>query len=541
MPPIPDDHSRWVAWLLSMSMQQQFPLVDITASSAPAPSYEELSGSRADPPAASIRPPPAHLIQAEAALIADYVLSSDAGRAPRLVPNPHRSAAALLARRAGPARWIVMLTVSEPYLDLAHQWLCSARLAGVGYYVFLAQDAESRRRLAAAGEPVLEASDLDPRGDLARLNLTLDGPGEAEYGSVRFQMTMALRTFALGRVLALGLHAITADLDGVWLRDPLPALHPNATVQGQEHKRTKLSGGLVAVRSDPAGRGFWARVLECQLDNLRFLRAAAPGTYTPSKYTEQECVNDQAALLLRAGAPGFSVHVLPAAHFPDGPAFFDRFDSARMGILPYVAHNNWLVGTQAKLDRLRRAGLLFDGPALGPCRPVPHPPAYDLTRAAPNDARVVLDWGPAAAAAAAATTTTTTTTGAATGGVAGGGGGGLRYRIHVLTMDRPASLRRLLASLQAADYLGRAVAVVILVDRPAPGAGGDVVARWAETLGVARAFRLAGAAAHRVVERGRNHGLVSQWVDSWPAALLICGPFLKFCATFSGSSIFHLK
>lgn len=156
--------------LKSTPSKQQISLPSLDAHGRPGPD------ASSPPPPPSLRPAPA-----------------GPASAPALESGPQQGAAALLAKRAGPSRWVVIVTVSRGYLDMAHQWLCSARLAGVGYYVFLAQDSESRSRLAAAGEPVVEAADLDPHGDLARL-ISVGPPGAAEgeeggeYGSIGFQV-----------------------------------------------------------------------------------------------------------------------------------------------------------------------------------------------------------------------------------------------------------------------------------------------------------------------------------------------------------------
>ena len=499
IPPFVIGAYRWDNWLVFWSLREKLTVVDISKYGimlhAVKPSNVRHHSSRRGAEYNDIlcKSVVGELYKMGTVLNADHLLTAE-GATLQMVPNRHQSIAVYLARRAGPSRWIAVVTVSEAYLEFAYQWLCNIKRIGVSHYVFLAQDAESKRRLSEANEAVVEASDFDLSSDLRRWNLTASSSAEAEYGSVEFQMTMTLRTLVLKKILSFGFNVITADLDSIWLQDPLPIFDKYAIVQGQEHKKTKVSGGFVAIRSGAVGRDYWQKVCDCQVANMQFLATARPGTYLPSQYTEQECVNDEAMKMVKRNASGFAVHILPATYFPDGLSYFTKFESARQGVLPYVVHNNWVVGMKAKLDRLRRSGLFFNGSDFRTCPPHPLRPGYGLTMVTRSEQQVALKWADKAIAAKP-----------------------YRYRIHVLTMDRPESLKRLLASMQAANYGQHAVAVVFLVDRPKPDAGEETHRRWSETLSIARSFRLGPDVMHEVVEHERNQGLISQWIDPWPA------------------------
>jgi hypothetical protein len=304
---------------------------------------------------------------------------------------------------------------------------------------------------------------------------------------------MTLRTLVLKKILSFGFNVITADLDSIWLQDPLPMFDPIATVQGQEHKKTKISGGFVAIRSGAVGKEYWQRVCYCQALNMQYLATAKPGTYSPSKYTEQECVNDEAMKMIKKEVPGFAVHILPATYFPDGRSYFTDFESARQGVLPYVVHNNWVVGTKAKLERLKQSGLYFNGSKFHVCPHHALKPEHKIATVARNEGQVVLNWNQPETHHR------------------------YRYRIHILTMCRPESLKRLLHSMQAADYSGHQVAVVFLVDKPKLDASEETHRLWEETLDISRSFRLGPRVLHKVVQHTENRGLISQWIDPWPA------------------------
>jgi hypothetical protein len=497
IPPFVIGAYRWDNWLVFWSLTKSIPVIDITKHGimlhAVKPSNTAHHASRrgAEYNDLLCKSVVGELFKIGTVSNADYILSQ--GQSVQVIKRLDQSIAVLLARRASPSRWITVVTVSEGYLDFAYQWLCNIKRIGVRYYIFLAQDSESKKRLMAANEAVVEASDFDLSSDLNRMHLVADSSEEAQYGSVGFQITMTLRTLVLKKILAFGFNVITADLDSIWLQDPLPMFDSVATVQGQEHKKTKMSGGFVAIRSGAVGRDYWQKVCDCQILNMQFLATAKPGTYTPSQYTEQECVNDEAMKLIKKKTPGFAVHILPASYFPDGRSYFMNFDSVRQGILPYVVHNNWVVGMKAKLERLRHSGLYFNGSEFHTCPNHALKPDYTITSVAENEGQVVLNWNQLETH------------------------DGYRYRIHILTMCRPKSLMRLLRSMQAADYSGHQVAVVFLVDKPNPDASEEIHSRWTETLNISRSFRLGPGVLHEVVEHTENHGLISQWIDPWPA------------------------
>ena len=113
-------------------------------------------------------------------------------------------------------------------------------------------------------------------------------------------------------------------------------------------------------------------------------------------------------------------------------------------------------------------------------------------------------------------------------------------RIRVLTMGRPASLRRLLDSLTAADYLGNRVALDFLVDAPPSNA---TAAAHAETLAIVSAFTWPhGSLSIDIADRPR--GLANQWTawrpDGDEEACLVLEDDLEVAPTFYAWSMARL-
>lgn len=250
----------------------------------------------------------------------------------------------LVLRRVSSGGYVVLLTVNSGYIDLFKNWLCWSRIFNFQNFIVLAEDGYSYNIAIQEGCTAFMQRGA-PRKRTA-----------VEYGSKEFQDTMTFRTNAVLSVLTSGFHAVIADLDTVWLEDPLPFFQPKCTLLGQTHKQTSMSGGLVVVRGGHAGVRFWKQVIECQESNMEYIANRALGTYDVSKYTEQECIN-QLGKAHAAKYSDFSYCLLPQLSFPDGRRFFEEKLPQLEGLVPTIIHNNWIKGKDNKAGRFKDWGL----------------------------------------------------------------------------------------------------------------------------------------------------------------------------------------
>ena len=368
----------------------------------------------------------------------------------------------LFTKRASKEGYLVVLTVNSGYVPLALNWVCSAERIHFTNYILIAEDKAAAAKFKARGVPVILRANAPDKKEAA------------DYGSVAFQETMTFRTEFLMSVLSAGYHFVTADMDGLWLDDPISYFDHTADLQGQMHKETKISGGFVVVRASTYGKFFWNKVIECQRENAAFLLTAAPGSYEPSKYTEQYCINELSRGL--ASQPLFRRNLLDPYVFPDGLSFFDEHNSQLRGVAPAIIHNNWIKGAENKLNRLKEWSLHSADEDAEQC--------LQLVSLAPPQ----LD------------------------------GRAIRIKLRVFTYNRPDSLRRLLASLSSAWYDGEQVALEISVDHPVPMPESDDVQNWQTTKAVAAAFEWPHG-NKSVIEQEFNIGLVGQWTTGWQPAV----------------------
>eukprot|EP00276_Gloeochaete_wittrockiana_P003281 CAMPEP_0184645750 /NCGR_PEP_ID=MMETSP0308-20130426/2328_1 /TAXON_ID=38269 /ORGANISM="Gloeochaete witrockiana, Strain SAG 46.84" /LENGTH=874 /DNA_ID=CAMNT_0027075105 /DNA_START=452 /DNA_END=3073 /DNA_ORIENTATION=- len=407
---------------------------------------------------------------------------------------------------------IAVLTVNWGYRELADNWLCWAARINFRNFVFLAQD---RRTYAYFAEKGVTNVVINPNAPEER--------GAAEYGDKAFQETMTFRTNFLGEVLEMGVDILTGDLDAIWMGNPLVELDPSCDLQGQPHKKSKISGGLVAIKSSQQGREFWRAVVQCQQDNMATISKLEPNTYDPSKYTEQECIDD-----LSMRSDKLRVCLLPEMKFPDGKAFFEDHTPQLYGAWPTVIHNNWIVGVANKVARFKAWGLWAVDEDSKSCI---------LSESIPNHTKVFETLGLEVTSRKQPTldgqnehslpvvkSLPIVPSSQPRWNVAPYSPEGQAYSplppgpfnllLRVLVMNRHKDLQRLLASLNAADYDGDRVALQISIDHPSETAEADVIEGWQKTIQVATSFKWS-YGDFSVHKHDSNVGLEGQWIFGW--------------------------
>ena len=389
-------------------------------------------------------------------------------------PDPRWKNVLLFSRYVNPDGYLAILTVNSGYLALAKNWLCWAERIHFRHFVLLAEDLKAADTLRSPNVPVIVQA-AAPYEKQA-----------ADYGSVEFQETMTYRTEFLMDVLEAGYHFMTADMDAIWLSDPFAHVDLSADLSGQTHKKVKLSGGLVVVRATEAGKSFWREVIRCQRNNAVFLSTHAAGTYEPSMYTEQYCINQ--LYLTQPPPPAFTRTLLDKWLFPDGLLFFDEQQPQHAGVVPVIIHNNWIKGADEKLKRMRTWGLTSTDDSNTQCSPIPSPPPPTLSSSSPSPA-------------------------------------GFSLIIRVMASTSPPSLSALLTRLASLLCSGCGdITLQIDLDRLTDVDDTTIeetVARhsiYVDLLAVAQKFEWR-QGAKEVRETKRRRGRMGQWLDGWTERL----------------------
>ena len=235
---------------------------------------------------------------------------------------------------------------------------------------------------------------------------------EASFGSKAYQRLMLFRTNIVWEILAMNYSPIIADIDTVWLQNPLPILRQvenawttdagdvetadvTVAMDRSEHG-SEVCGCFVALHARPGGAAlvFWTEV---KSRHAAVVRRWGQSTFKVE--SEQKILTD---LLKKrtgpiSGLPGkvfvdnndrlrlagfrtfaeasteFSritgmplrVAVLPEPLFPSGFAYFQGLDmhsynfGSKCGQTPAIIHNNFLIGQSAKVARFRRHGFWY--------------------------------------------------------------------------------------------------------------------------------------------------------------------------------------
>lgn len=414
-----------------------------------------------------------------------------------VVPNPNVTDVVLFTKKASKSGYLVILTVNHNYINLALNWVCWADRIKFTNFILIAEDQSSATNFRKRGVAVIVRHDapwIKKAGD---------------YGSVEFQETMTFRTEFLMSVLTAGFHFVTADMDGLWLDDPLRYFNDAADLQGQMHKVTKISGGLVIVRATQYGRYFWNMVIECQRANARFLATAKEGTYVAATYTEQYCINELSRGL--ASQPSFSRSLLDPYIFPDGKSFFDERNSQYRGIWPAIIHNNWIVGTSNKINRLHDWNLASVEKGASECTALeslpfprlpfvqvePVPMKTDSPKILGAPPKVVVDPPPIPWEDTSVPFP-------------------FELKLRVFTSTNPTALQRCLDSLSVTEFEndGPRISIEISIDHPAANPSEAEVQGWSEVHTVASSFRWRGGPI-RVIEQPHAIGASGQFLRGW--------------------------
>lgn len=355
----------------------------------------------------------------------------------------------LLIERSDGNRTITLLFVSSADIDFTLNWLCYARNLDIKNYVFAATDETVFDYLKSLKEPVFRRE----------LRIVEDGQS-MEFNTAPFLQFMLARTQLVYDILQKGYNVLLTDTDTVWLEDPYAFIYGlkdfnDYHLIAAADDNTACGGFLLLKASNQCIR-LWKEVL----DDFR----ANPG------------VNEQAVLYNKLQSSPVKYMLLPPDLFVSGHDFFDldKLTNFQNGNpFPKVIHNNYIVGHDAKRERFLNFGLWKVQDVQSGMCVIPNQPGSDILPKPES----------------------------------------ISFTVKVITYDRLDSLKRLLDSLERADYGGDTIFVEIFVDHPNTMTSSslqmkhkiwNLVNNWKFSHGT-----------KRVHIRNSNAGLSGQWFEIW--------------------------
>lgn len=270
----------------------------------------------------------------------------------------------LVKQFASPEGQIIVTFVNAHYMDFAVTWVTHLRRAGCNHFLIGALDAEALKLLQARG---YQAFSMAEGGVRAR---------DLGWGSQEFKKAQQVKVKMFEDVLRLGYDVLLADIDAVFLRNPLPYLRcfpdadilvssdhlHNSTTDGGLELSTSagatMNVGILYVRARPGPVDMVANWSTQCSQNLNFWEQAIFNSL--AKDDRGLDVNDRTLAPRRL----FRMHerklvggILPVSLFCSGHTGFVQRMSEQLGYHPpYALHATFQYsGTRGKKHRFREA------------------------------------------------------------------------------------------------------------------------------------------------------------------------------------------
>jgi len=248
---------------------------------------------------------------------------------------------------------VVLLLVTRGYADMLTNFLCSARALHIRHFLILTYDAE----IIALAEQ-FNVSYYTP---VSIADEDVNSPKDADFGTIRYQELIFSRTELTFELLLSGYQPIIADVDAVWLSDPLkylPWITPGTDDTTMydiaiTDDNGEVCGCFVALRASDGAIRFWERVY---LEHKALVQAVTTsGNIRALEDSEQKILTR----LIYKNEYGKALYAwrLPDDVFPSGYAYFNVQAHLLSTKRPAVVHNNFIVGRNLKRARFQRYGM----------------------------------------------------------------------------------------------------------------------------------------------------------------------------------------
>lgn len=246
---------------------------------------------------------------------------------------------------------VIVVTVSAGYLEFFSNWKHSVNKLGITQFLVIAEDTKiyEALQLGQAGDGVTPGINLV----LSPTPVPASDGHKMDYMSQGYNILVSNRPRYLRVLLELGVDVLYADVDAVWIDNPLPDLDGtdhDLMIQADADSPNDfpfhmLCTGFMYIRAtDRAKRVIFDWEYELLVQTTRTIN--------------QEVFNRVVKNALLRDA--ISVKVLQFARFPSGMLTygFPRWLS-QQPVKPAVIHNNFMVGRKAKRNRFIQIGLWF--------------------------------------------------------------------------------------------------------------------------------------------------------------------------------------
>lgn len=258
---------------------------------------------------------------------------------------------------------IILSALTFGYRDMMMNWVCNLRQLGITNFVIASLDEDLYRYAYTRSLPTYYEDHATARQDEHE-----GRDSDAAYGSASFKKITKEKSRVVLRLLKLGYNVVWSDCDIFWFRNPLPdlwshsadlAIQSNAPDDEVANGQRRLNSGFYLAVSSP-------QIISAFRDIVRY--------GAQSKMSEQPCFydvlcgKDGGTAMAKDGCMYGSdvrVKILPRERYPNGitKQIWDAPDGRILQKHPglIILHNNWVMGTAAKIERFKRHNMItFD-------------------------------------------------------------------------------------------------------------------------------------------------------------------------------------
>lgn len=226
--------------------------------------------------------------------------------------------------RGSDSSWMILLTVNDAFFDFFLNWFWYYKKLDIHLpiTIFAEDDVVYEKLNSACSVCTVWRSDL---------NLT-----EAlNYRTTLYKIMVSTRPLHILRVLRNGNDVIYADVDSVWLQNPLPILNKCVDFAIQLDGPNNLCTGFMAIRSNNRT----TKIIQQWYERLMKESNVNQGIF------------NQVMRLNKVGNVA-----LNTLYFPNGKQYFVQYNETERA-RAVVVHNNWIVGHDAKKNRFQKFNL----------------------------------------------------------------------------------------------------------------------------------------------------------------------------------------
>jgi hypothetical protein len=238
----------------------------------------------------------------------------------------------------------ILLLATSGYGHMLNNFLCYASQFSSSKYIVVLT-------------PHTDIVELCQRKNISVMILSMSFNSSSSFGSYEYQSLIVQRTAVALDLLNNGINVIIADIDAVWLRDPLALVLSSLDDSKQDddidiavvRDEDEICGCFVVLKSTANTNSFWLKILEehqqlvDEASNIKKLK----GIFD----SEQKILTRM--LLQKAYDGNLHAKILSSDDFPSGLQYFSKSSSLQI-TTPSVVHNNFIIGLSTKIDRFRR-------------------------------------------------------------------------------------------------------------------------------------------------------------------------------------------